>query len=150
LAKYKQYPKERFDTICEKHRVKEYDEGEYFIRLPNDTEEIISEGSKMNHCVGSYIDNVMNGNSVILFMRKKSVPEKPYVTIEVGRNDELYQVKCNSNRCLASEEALAFLTNWAKKKSIKPNTHDVAWDKEHFVKAKSAYAGYYIEEEVSA
>ena len=29
LAKYQQYPKERFDSICEKYKSKEYSEEEY-------------------------------------------------------------------------------------------------------------------------
>ena len=149
LAKYNQYPKERFDIICKRHKSKEYENEQFLIRLPEDTDEIITEGSKMNHCVGSYIDSVMDGNSIIFFMRKKELPDKPYVTIELGKNGELYQVKCNSNRYLASETALDFLTNWAKAKKIKPTTHDVLWEKGHFVRTKSPHTGYYLEEDVA-
>lgn len=55
----------------------------FFIRAPGSAKEIVNEGAALHHCVGHYVSRVAKGETVILFMRKKSSPEKPYITIEV-------------------------------------------------------------------
>lgn len=48
-------------------------------------EEIVAEGRILHHCVGgdSYLNKHNTGRSTILFLRSKSAPETPYITIEI-------------------------------------------------------------------
>lgn len=64
-----------------------------FIRAPHSAYEIALEGQKLHHCVGgdSYRDKMKKGESFILFVRKKSAPDEPWWTIEVGRNNNIMQ-----------------------------------------------------------
>lgn len=44
------------------------------------------EGKALSHCVGGYADRHLNGTLTILFLRRSSQPETPYVTIEMDGN----------------------------------------------------------------
>lgn len=73
---------------------------EYLIRAPRDAAEIIKEGHAMHHCVGgkSYTENMMKGYSYILFIRKKSDPEKAWYTMEMKHDHTVIQVRGFSNQ----------------------------------------------------
>lgn len=55
-----------------------------------------------HHCVGNYIPQVADGSTVILFIRRKSAPDKPYVTVEV-KNDKVVQIRGFDNRVPESD-----------------------------------------------
>lgn len=73
---------------------------EYFIRAPRDAAEIIREGHAMHHCVGgkSYTEKMTKGQSCILFIRKKSEPEKSWYTLEIGSDHTVVQVQGFANK----------------------------------------------------
>lgn len=56
------------------------------IRLPENLEEIKIEGILQNNCVNSYIDRIINKQTNVLFGRKVSHPNSPYITIEIKDN----------------------------------------------------------------
>lgn len=57
------------------------------IRAPHDHQEIIDEGAKLRHCVATYAKRVASGETVILFVRKKAAPDKPYFTLNIDPVD---------------------------------------------------------------
>lgn len=62
-----------------------WDNGEYCIEVPKTYTDIITEGQLQHHCVGAsdtYMLNMAQRKSYILFLRKTAEPEKPYYTIE--------------------------------------------------------------------
>lgn len=75
----------------------------YQIIVPKCEEEIIKEGRILQHCVAGYAPQHMTGKTVILFMRKATAPDKPWLTIEMWgkklrqihgyRNEGLYTAK---------------------------------------------------------
>jgi hypothetical protein len=72
-------------------------EGKYFIKIPDNLDEIIKEGDNQNHCVASYIDRVLDEKTFIVFMRDKKHPEKSLLTIEV-KDSDIKQIKGKNNR----------------------------------------------------
>lgn len=66
------------------------------IVIPTCPDDIIREGEKLRHCVGSYSDRHFSGKLTILFIRKITKPEKPYVTMEV-RGKKIVQVHGHRN-----------------------------------------------------
>lgn len=83
-----------------------------FIRLPNKLEELKKEGEDLHHCVGTYIEKVKKGETMIFFIRKKSDPDKSYYTLEwKGR-----VVQCRgSHNCDMTPEVKAFTAVFEKK-----------------------------------
>ena len=55
------------------------------IRPAGSATEIIEEGRRLHHCVGgdSYLGGHNRGSSYILFLRAASMPEMPYITVEI-------------------------------------------------------------------
>lgn len=62
----------------------EFEDKDYLIRLPVDKNEIVKEGMELHHCVGGYAERHEVGDTTIMLLRKKSEPDKPFYTIEVG------------------------------------------------------------------
>lgn len=56
------------------------------IRFPLTASAIIYEGKALNHCVAGYAERHIKGVLTILFLRRSSEPNKPYVTIEMDGN----------------------------------------------------------------
>lgn len=72
-----------------------------FIRIPQNTEEIISEGKTLIHCVGGYAERHANGKTNILFVRKTDEPDTPYYTMEVSNDYKIVQCRGYRNNTRA-------------------------------------------------
>ena len=83
-----------------------------FIRLPNKLDELKAEGEALHHCVGTYMEKVRKGETMIFFIRKKEAPDKPYYTLEWhGR-----VVQCRgSHNCDMTPEVKAFVQIFQEK-----------------------------------
>jgi PcfJ-like protein len=100
----------------EEYKKLEYKTKTYSIVLPNESNDLIREGESLNHCVASYIKDVVNGICKILFMRKTDNIEKSKITIEV-RGNKIVQAKGYSNRRPTYEED-NFIKEWASQKGL--------------------------------
>lgn len=84
----------------ELNRLYGVEDEKYFIRAPRNAAEIIREGHAMYHCVAGkqYTEKMVKGESYILFIRKKSNPEKSWYTMEMKSNHTVLQVRGFANR----------------------------------------------------
>lgn len=66
-----------------------YEDENFCIRPARDAKEIIMEGRILHHCVGrdSYLTKHNNDITTILFLRRVTEPDIPYITVEIGTND---------------------------------------------------------------
>lgn len=85
----------------------------YSIISPEETNDLIMEGKRMNHCVGSYINRVADGTSKIFFLRKKNDLKNSYVTIELNEYNNFVQAKAFSN-ALPSKEDMQYINEWVE------------------------------------
>lgn len=82
------------------------------IRLPNRLEELKKEGEALHHCVGTYMERVRKGETMIFFIRRKEEPEKPYYTLEWHGK----VVQCRgSHNCDMTPEVKAFVQIFQEK-----------------------------------
>lgn len=120
-ANYNAYEKNYNEDLFYKLRKSELEhEGKKFsIVIPSTPKEIIKEGTDLNHCVGSYIDKILKGETYIFFLRLKKDKEKSLITLEIiGR--EIVNAKGSYNRPV-NEEEKNFLETYCKIKNIKLN-----------------------------
>lgn len=69
------------------------------IRPPETFQEIIDEGKTLEHCVSRYGDNHAAGKCILMFIRKKDKPDKPFYTVELRTNKkEVAQVRGKKNK----------------------------------------------------
>lgn len=88
------------------------------ILIPQNALDIINEGADLHHCVASYVDKVINGQCVILFMRSNDNLDKSLVTIEYDiQNNMIVQARGLCNRNLTKKE-YDFLKKYCKDKDI--------------------------------
>ena len=117
---------EFFQAETERYgRLYAYKTDAYMIIPPKDMKDLFEEGRKLNHCVGSYSDRIIAGETCIMFVRKTEEPDKPYFTIEISqRNSVVIQLRANSNRCInrsTEKELIEFLKEWSRKKQVALN-----------------------------
>jgi hypothetical protein len=90
-----------------------YDDPRFVVLRPMIPSDIYREGTVLCHCVGSYTSRVLDGDTKILFMRKKSKPNEPYVTFEL-RNDNTIPQQYGSHDRYTTEEEKDFINRWHK------------------------------------
>lgn len=104
-----------------------YDDENYLIRLPKDEDEIRNEGMTLHHCVGNYAHDHSIGSTTIMFLRKKSEPDKPFYTIEVdiGVVDgkvaglRIRQIHGFGNRWLGNDpKAIPTVVRWLRTNNV--------------------------------
>lgn len=66
--------------------------------LPESCDDIIREGAKLSHCVGSYANRHANGNTTIVFVREKEKPDEPCYTAEISKDGNILQMYGYKNR----------------------------------------------------
>lgn len=86
--KRREYAGARYKSLQVKYS---FETEHYLIRAPIDTLEIIAEGKALKHCVGGYAERHAEGKTNILFLRDKTAPHIPLVTIEI-KDKDLQQV----------------------------------------------------------
>ena len=83
------------------------------IILPKSGDEIKEEGRVLHHCVGTYVERVAKGETMILFVRKESEPSSPYFTLEY-RDGKVIQCR-GKNNCPMTGDVKAFVKAFERK-----------------------------------
>lgn len=83
------------------------------IVLPKSGDEIKEEGRVLHHCVGTYVERVAKGETIILFVRKESEPNVPYFTLEY-RDGKVIQCRGKHN-CSMTKDVEIFVKAFEKK-----------------------------------
>lgn len=82
------------------------------IIAPKTATEIVREGQKLHHCVGTYVERMAKDECQIMFLREKSAPDTPFFTIELC-NGRIQQVR-GSNNDPPPPEVEKFVRLWRK------------------------------------
>ena len=69
----------------------------YVVVSPKESNDLITEGQNMHHCVGSYIERLANGYSKIFFIRREDSKESSLVTLELDNKNNYVQAKAKFN-----------------------------------------------------
>lgn len=86
-----------------------FDLGNYILRSPNDLKDLENEGRELKHCVSTYLKKIVNGDSIVLFLRKKDSPIDPFFTVEINpKSNMLIQCRTLSNK---SDEEISTIVN---------------------------------------
>ncbi len=118
----KEYDLELFTKVIKPEL--EYKSKDYQMLNPTKPEDIIQEGTDNNHCVGSYVDDIISERTYIIFLRKNDTKEYPeeskksLITVELDlKNKELIQARGAYNRAPTLDEK-EFMEEYAKKMEL--------------------------------
>ena len=92
----------------------EFEYGDFKIVIPTTAQDIVTEGSRMHHCVGSYVNRVLNGDTYICFVRHKDTPDKCYITCQVRTDGTIDQYFLAYDRYISTAEDKAFKAAFAE------------------------------------
>lgn len=86
----------------------QFEYGNHIVIIPTSAQDIITEGEQMHHCVGSYVNSVVNNTTYICFIRHKDSPDTPYITCQVHTDGRIGQYFLAYDRYIYLEEDRAF------------------------------------------
>jgi hypothetical protein len=111
-----------------------YKDKDFEIVAPESGAEVITEGRVLDHCVGSYVDRIAKGETIVLFMRKRSEPQKPFYTLNISADGtRLIQAHGYKNRWPATDpETLPFLDKWVEKFQFQGWDHIRTVNRDHY------------------
>lgn len=89
--------KAEFAKHIEERKQLEFSGNDLMIVQPKQMADIAYEGKVLHHCVGGYAERHAKGALSIMFIRKKSEPDKPYYTMEVSSDGKIVQVRGKRN-----------------------------------------------------
>ena len=81
---------------------KENEETYSFI-VPKTIKDLIAEGVAMHHCIGTWGKKIANGETRVVFMRKKDDIETSLATLEIDDSNKVVQAKIEYNEDLPHE-----------------------------------------------
>lgn len=94
-----------------------YENDEYMIYIPKRLIEIVEDARKLHHCAGAtdrYFDRIMNEETYICLLRKRSEPDVPFYTIEVEPGGTIRQHRGYLDEEPDIEKVKPFLREWQK------------------------------------
>lgn len=111
--------KEKFQTAVssEAYQRLQWESEDWTVLIPNVADDIIEEGRKQCHCVGSYVRYVVDGTYRICFLRRTDNPNAPVLTLTVDSGNNLLYYKGFDNREATNEERTV-LESWTKEKNL--------------------------------
>lgn len=115
----KEKEKQYSENILPKVKCFEMEGNEFSIIAAPNLASLLEEGRALHHCVGSYVDSVKDGSEYILYMRKNSEIDKPYLTVDITPDKNCRQIHGVNNSNVKSDSPEAqFIQEWAKKFGI--------------------------------
>jgi len=107
---------ENFEDRSKEIEELNYEGRQYSVIVPTHPKEIVDEGVNLSHCVGSYVERIINGDCSIIFLRRSKTPEQSLVTLQLC-GKRINQAE-GSNRRHITEEERKFLKYWGNLKKI--------------------------------
>ena len=74
--------------------------------------EMVYEGERLHHCVGSYVSSHADGKTAIFFIRHIDQPEKPYFTLELDEKSLKVKQNRGLRNCGRTDEVKEFEAEW--------------------------------------
>jgi len=114
---------EQYNNVRTKLLKYEYIEDDYSIIVPNSLSEITREGTELCHCVGSYINQIVQEDTIILFLRYTKEFDKPFYTLNLSKDgSKILQLHGKYNRLLYKESdhdsIYDFMSQWCNLHNI--------------------------------
>lgn len=100
-------------------------DGKWAVLVPTEANDLVLEGKKQSHCVGSYIGRVVNGRNKICFLRRTEDLDKPVLTLSVNPENVCTTYLGFDNRNATIEEYAA-LEEWAQATKLEIEGRKVA------------------------
>lgn len=82
------------------------------VYIPESAKDLVEEGRAQNNCIGTYVDRIANGKTMVFFVRRLNDPTAPFVDFEYY-NGEVVQCRYNHNVAVKDTEIIDFVNRFA-------------------------------------
>lgn len=96
----------------------EYEGKDFVIRVPSSIEEIVNDAKTLHHCGDSYIRPLLDERTMLLFMRRKDEPDKPWVTIEINTWGNTVMQYAGFDDMVTDKDVDERIAEWKKAKDL--------------------------------
>lgn len=93
-----------------------YETEHFIIDAPHSQADLVNESAALDHCVKSYVPRIIDHKCIVIFLRQKQAPEKPFYTMELRKND-LVQCCTKGNKTpeeMKNQSVLDFLEEYKR------------------------------------
>ena len=90
-----------------------YRDAVYMISVPGCYRDFKKEGNTQHNCVARYYDSAVKGECIILFIRRRKAPQKPFCTVEIRNRDGKFAII--QNRAAYNKDAPEDVQEFMKK-----------------------------------
>lgn len=103
------------DGIKEMPNLKEFLGGSngLLVYVPESSRDLIEEGATLHNCLGTYVDRVAEGKTLVFFVRKLDNPTAPFVAFEY-HNGTVVQCRYDHNEPVKDTEIISFVNRFAE------------------------------------
>lgn len=108
---------ETFVELSKKWSNLYFEDEKYLIMPPANVNDLLLEAHMQFNCLVDYVTQIMDEETIIVFMREKENPNKSLITIEV-RNNRITQALLACNKTISNESQLHFLCKYANEKGL--------------------------------
>ncbi len=95
IKKQAKAEKKQWDKLYNSLKPLEYTNGKLLIRPARNRVEIHNEGKLQKHCIAGYAKNMLNGESIIWFIRRTDQPNVPYYALNTSKAPQLQFYQCH-------------------------------------------------------
>lgn len=113
----KDYDIDKWKKVYDSATYLEYKGLNYVSIIPTDKAALCDEAMQQGNCVAGYFDKMLNGESIIVFLRKRSTPDISWITVEV-KDGAIIQAETKFCQSLTEHEMIT-LNKFAKEKSLR-------------------------------
>jgi len=106
----------RLKNQYDKHRnALMYENDNFIVVIPTSPDEFKAEADYQHNCVySSYLGSVLEGNTNVVFIRRKSALNTPYITCEISNRGDIRQYLTQYNRYVNDADAREFQSEYVK------------------------------------
>lgn len=112
-----EFDEKNFRNQCDRFRHLEHQYKKYSIVVPQHSSEIENEADCLKHCVRIYIPRVIEGTTLICFLRDNENLDEPLITIEVKDNHVTQAYGVHDSK--PTDEQLDVMRRWARQHGLK-------------------------------
>ena len=82
------------------------------VYVPESAKDLVEEGRALHNCIGTYVDRIANGKTMVFFVRKLDNPTAPFVAFEYY-NGKVVQCRYDHNVTVVDTEIIDFVNRFA-------------------------------------
>ena len=99
---------ENFESAVKPFQGMNLNDKKYCIVVPEKSDDLVNEGTKLHHCLASYRQKVSERRSMIFFVRDKEKPTESLYTLEVDYKQKMLLQFRGLQNCAPVDEAFDY------------------------------------------